>query len=101
MTKTHKFRCGVPPLRLETGRYEGLKKSERTCFNCDGIVENDEHVLLECPLQTLPYEPLHSDLTNGGKLIAMFSSTSFNEIRIIAKIYLDILMRRHDVLYTQ
>ena len=107
MTKTHrrsfsKFRCGVAPLRLETGRYEGLSESERTCFNCDGIIENEEHVLLECPLyedirQTLPYEPLHSDLSNEEKLITMFSSTSFTEIRIVAKICHDILMRRRDI----
>ena len=109
MTKTHrrsfsKFRCGVAPLRLETGRYEGLSESERTCFNCDGIIENEEHVLLECPLyedirQTLPYGPLHSDLSNEEKLITMFSSTSFTEIRIVAKICHDILMRRRDILY--
>ena len=45
-----RFRCGVAPLRLEAGRYEGLAESERVCFNCEGAVENEEHVLLVCPL---------------------------------------------------
>ena len=55
MPKTHrsayaKFRCGVAPIRLETGRYEGLDESDRTCFQCPDMVENEQHVLLECPL---------------------------------------------------
>lgn len=27
-----KFRCGVAPLRIETGRYENLSVENRTCF---------------------------------------------------------------------
>ena len=45
-----KFRCGVAPLRVETGRYEIIPYDERNCFNCINVVENEEHVLLECPL---------------------------------------------------
>ena len=26
-----KFRCGVAPIRIETGRYENLKENERVC----------------------------------------------------------------------
>ena len=52
---------------------------------------------------SLPYytklEPLQSDLSNGEKLIAIFSSTSFNEIRIV--VCLDSLMRRLDILYSE
>ena len=28
-----KFRCGVAPLKIETGRYEGVSIENRTCFN--------------------------------------------------------------------
>ena len=45
-----KFRCGVAPLRNETGRYEMIPYDKRNCFNCITNVENEEHVLLECPL---------------------------------------------------
>ena len=45
-----KFRCGVAPLRIETGRYEMIPYEERHCFYCEKKVENEEHVLLECPL---------------------------------------------------
>ena len=45
-----KFRCGVAPLRLGTGRYENLSVNERTCPFCKSVVESEKHVLLECPL---------------------------------------------------
>ena len=40
----------VTPLRLETERYERIPYDERKCFNCINVVENEEHVLIECPL---------------------------------------------------
>ena len=37
-----KFRCGVAPLRLETGRYENLQIDERLCLFCsDQSIENE------------------------------------------------------------
>ena len=42
-----KFRCGVAPLRIETGRCEMISYDMRNCFNCITNVENEEHVLLE------------------------------------------------------
>ena len=48
-----KFRAGVAPLRIETGRYERLEVNERLCFNCSklgiNVVEDEKHVLLQCP----------------------------------------------------
>ncbi len=44
------FRCGVAPLRVETGRYENIPFNERSCFNCLDSIEDEIHVLLECPL---------------------------------------------------
>ena len=57
-----KVRCGVAPLRLETGRWEKrnniqIPREERVCLNCfkNGFIEteNEEHFLLRC---------LHPDL---------------------------------------
>ena len=45
-----KFRCGVAPLRVETGRYENVPFNERYCFNCPTMVEDEFHVLLKCPI---------------------------------------------------
>ena len=44
-----KFRTGVSPLGLETGRYENLAVNHRTCFNCRILVESEQHALLNCP----------------------------------------------------
>ena len=44
-----KFRCGVAPLRIETGRYENKPLEERICPFCDEI-ENETHVLFNCYL---------------------------------------------------
>ena len=43
-----KFRCGVAPLRIETGRYVNLPVDERICPFCKNCVETEMHVLLEC-----------------------------------------------------
>ena len=45
-----KFRCGVAPLRIETGRFERLPVEDRRCFNCNGLVEDELHVITVCPL---------------------------------------------------
>ena len=41
-----KFRLGVAPIRVETGRYERLPVSERICFHCKTCVEDELHVLV-------------------------------------------------------
>ena len=52
MTKLEKshfaqFRCGILPLRVETGRYSGLSVHERTCTICtSNATEDDIHFLL-------------------------------------------------------
>ena len=43
-----KFRSGVAPIRLETGRYERLIEAERVCPFCNTEIENEVHVMLKC-----------------------------------------------------
>jgi hypothetical protein len=44
-----KFRCGVAPIRIETGRYVGESVDERVCKICNnGEVEDEEHCLIRC-----------------------------------------------------
>lgn len=52
------FRCGTAPLRLETGRYEKLNISERTCYHCTDCVEDELHVINICPV----YQELRNEL---------------------------------------
>ena len=39
---------GVAPIRLETGRYEGLSVEDKLCPLCELEPESEEHVLLKC-----------------------------------------------------
>ena len=43
-----KFRCGVAPLKLETGRYEGIIEIDRLCPICNNDIEDECHVVLKC-----------------------------------------------------
>jgi len=38
-----KFRCGVAPIRIETGRFEGLPEERRLCPFCN-VIEDESHV---------------------------------------------------------
>ncbi len=54
-----KFRCGVAPIRLETGRYENLPEEQRLCLMCDSqVIDSEIHVLTMCNL----YIDLRTDL---------------------------------------
>ena len=96
-----KFRCGVAPIRLETGRYEGLPVQERKCPFCDSV-EDESHVILECALYNDIRESLfdkanHFDntfytMSNPDKLVFLF--THFYMIRDCAKACFNILQRR-------
>ena len=56
-----KFRLGVAPIRIETGRYEGLREENRICpFCANNIVENELHVILNCEI----YKDIRESLFN-------------------------------------
>lgn len=43
------FRCGVLPLRVETGRFVGEQVNDRICKLCNqGCIEDETHFLLNC-----------------------------------------------------
>lgn len=102
-----KFRAGVAPLRLETGRFENLAVNQRTCFNCRKLVESEKHVLLSCPLYDdlqqemfcaiSEFNPNFNMLNVDEKIVYMFSSN--NVIKTVAKTCKDILDRRRRFLY--
>ena len=71
-----KFRCGVAPIRIETGRYEGLPIAERVCPFCDKI-EHEYHVLFNCPV----YCDIREQLFNH----ALFSNNMFMTLSDIDK----------------
>jgi hypothetical protein len=96
-----KFRCGVAPLKIETGRYVGLAVNQRKCPFCDNV-ESESHVLLECHLysdlreilfnRASVYENNFLNMSKEDKLVFLF--TNPNMIRVCAKTCLNLLQRR-------
>ena len=101
-----KFRCGVAPLRIETGRYEGLPVERRICPFCiannESVIENEHHVLFDCYMyndlritlfeKAIESVPNFSNLNITDKLILLFTDDSL--VRILAKTCFLILQRR-------
>ena len=100
-----KFRCGVAPLKIETGRYVNLDVNERVCFHCNNIIEDEEHVLLHCPLYDDLRQTLFLYVTDAipnfltmpilDKLCILFN----HEVYITAKTCFLILQRRKYLIY--
>ena len=60
------FRCGILPLRIETGRYVGEKPNERLCKICDSQqIEDETHFLLHCPFYSVLRNTLFSSLEHA------------------------------------
>jgi hypothetical protein len=104
-----KFRAGVAPIRLETGRYEGLEVDDRICPICKNETESEEHVITRCPSYNVPRHILYNacaqlcdnfkNLTDSKKLCFILSSP---DICILsAKTCHTILQQRRTLLYTK
>ena len=97
-----KFRCGVAPIRIETGRYEGLPEEARLCPFCN-VLENEMHVIMNCRVYDDLREPLlakavncnptFNSLSEVNQFVFLFSSPDL--VRICAKTCAKILQRRH------
>ncbi|XP_053395610.1 uncharacterized protein LOC128555864 [Mercenaria mercenaria] len=111
MSRSHraafaKFRAGVAPLRIETGRYENLPVAARTCPFCVSLVEDEIHTLFFCPmyndLRNLLFEKaVHlnvdfGNMTEEEKFILLFTNDDI--IRDCAKTCFLILQRRQTFL---
>ncbi len=61
-----KMKCGVAPICLETGRYEGLTEQERICPVCNiDEIESKIHVIIFYPL----YNDIRATLYESALLI--------------------------------
>ena len=102
------FRCGTAPIKVETGRYENLSSENRTCFNCNTCVEDEKHVILDCPLyadlrnvlfgHACNFNENFINFTDEEKFIFIFNDE--NMCYFTAKIWHDILFRRRCILYS-
>ena len=102
-----KFRCGVAPLRIETGRYENIPENDRSCPYCTICVEDEFHVMLDCDLYNnerrallLKANEINHEFYNFNdcdKMKFLFSNKEM--IRITAKTCFNILKIRNLYLY--
>ena len=59
------IRCGILPLHIETGRFEGMAEAERLCKFCDtNSVESETHFLFQCPLYIDHRNTLYDDISS-------------------------------------
>ena len=107
-----KFRCGVAPLRLETGRYENLPVIDRTCRFCVNEVEDEEHVVTRCPvydnIRDILFEKA-SDIDANVMVITVYSYRHAEKLHFVlsnencakfsAKALADILTHRRNLIY--
>jgi hypothetical protein len=66
-----KCRCGGAPIIHDTGRYDGLAVEDSTCFNCTNKVEDEVHVLLQCPL----FETIRHSMVHEARAITVACAT--------------------------
>ena len=99
-----KFRCGCAPIRLETGRYEGLNVEDRKCLFCDDCIEDEVHVITQCCMYDDLREHLYACVTKVvpdfeslcdiDKTFVILANQDFNIVHAAAKICSQILERR-------
>ena len=71
-----KFRSGVAPLRIETGRYESLRITERLFPFCRDCTEDEFHVLFKCPLYNELREVLFRNACTNDQSFDTYDETA-------------------------
>ena len=102
-----KFRCGVTPLRIETGRFERLPMDQRLCFHCNGLVEDELHAIVVCPLYQDRRDTLFAVFRDLDADFDTFSETdkpccimsSKDLVHLTAKTCNEILPRGRNLIY--
>ena len=76
-----KFRSGVAPLKIETGRYSNTPECERLCTLCnENCIENEVHVVTQCQLYQDIREVLYakaSAICNNFHLLSDIEKLNF------------------------
>ena len=87
------FKCGILPLRIETGRYVKEHPQERFCKLCnDGSIEDEKHFLLSCKYFNSQRETFFRDMNIDRNVQININELMEKNQRQIAK-FLDILFK--------
>ena len=102
-----KLRLGILPIRVETGRYNSIKREERLCLVCNnGDVEDEQHDMFYCKVHSeirlclldkaRETEPNFINFNDVEKL--HFLSTNKNIVRKTAMYIHEMLNKRQKIL---
>ena len=104
------FRAGVASINLELLRYGPGKKplEERSCIVCTEEIEDECHVITQCPLyrdvRSVLFQKISSHVCNFNEMTEVekmcYVLSNKHCVRIAAKSLYEILCRRKDVLLT-
>jgi len=80
-----KFRLSSHKLAIETGRYHNTDRSDRVCFVCGNVIEDEFHFILVCPLyinlRKLYIQRYYWKKPSVFKLINVFNIRSIKHLR--------------------
>ena len=99
------FRCGILPIRIETGRYIGETPEQRLCRFCNmQSVEDEKHFLLHCGLYNNIRENVFQDILHTDIFINLNSDEKLTYLlqtypRKIAKYLVQAYVKRRNVIY--
>ena len=102
------LRCGILPLRIETGRFTHTELEDRLCLFCDrNDIETEKHSLFDCPLYVNERSTLYQtaskscqdllQLDNDDKLKILF--TNENVIKHTGIFIKQSMAKRSSILY--
>ncbi len=103
-----KFRCGVAPICIETGRYEHLAEEQRLCVLCyKGEVESEQYTMMRCTLYANEQADLFALATQQNNMFLslieqeqfIFLMSSPNMCFYSARTCHNILVQRRELLY--
>jgi len=99
------YRCGILPIRIETGRYVNEQLDDRICTIChSGQIESEKHFLLECcaydELRTDTYGQLFENIEfmnkqDDDKVVLLLKTYTRKTAKFLVKAFL----RRRSMLY--
>ncbi len=99
------LRCGILPLRVETGRYVGEPVIERLCRFCQSAeIENETHFIITCThyhalrittFGTIIEDTVFSHMTPDEKLVYIMK----NHVRKLSKFIVKAYLHRRNSLY--
>ena len=101
------LRCGILPLRIETGRYIGEKINDRLCLFCDSSqIESETHFVVTCDFYTRIRSDIFGELFDTGAFVQLSLNNKLgylmmNHVRKLAKFIVKAYVVRRRALYPQ